>query len=266
MGGGVNEKDPISELLNEADKDKKDVKTTTKDTWPLRMPDNSKEPLDKLEEEQEEKLIPPEPQNLKDTSTKYVQEMTPAEQEVPLPDETKAAKPEAPKAQKDSLEKLLKDQEEQAKKLAPPKETTAKVKKTSLKHIQELSPAEHGGTVYKKASDTDVNSLEKMLKDQEKQKEELLPKKPLKVNKTSLKHIQELSPAENSVSTGSGKAEDSAKDSDEDPLEKMLKDQKKQREELIPDKTLKVKKTSLKNIQELSPEENAVKTKSDKEP
>lgn len=261
----ANDKDPVSELLDEADKDKK---TSVRDTWPLRMPDDSQEPLDKLKEDQEEKLIPPTPQNLKDTSTKDVQELTPAEHKVPLPAETGTAAPEPTKAEKDSLENLLKDQEEQVKKLAPPKESTAKVKKTSLEHIQELSPEEHGGTVYKKAADTAVGSLEKMLKDQEKQREKLLPKEPAKADKTSLKHIQELSPEEHGVSgtANEGKVEESTAESDEDPLEKMLKDQKRQQENPLPDKTLKVKKTSLKNIQELSPEENAVKTKSDKEP
>ncbi|MDD5598254.1 MAG: cupin domain-containing protein [Victivallaceae bacterium] len=253
----LNEKDPISALLNEAEKDKK---TPLKDTWPLRMPDSSKEPLDKLEKEQEEKLIPATPQKADDTSMKDVQELTPSEHKEPLPDELKTSTPETPKVKEDLLDKLLNEQEKQDKK----SEGTAKVKKTSLKHIQELSPEEHKGSVYKKTRAADVNSSEKVLKDQEKIQEELLPKKTLKANKTSLKHIQELTPEEHkdSVAKDKSKVDESGNNTVEDPLEKLLREEKKQRT----DQTLKAKKTSLEHIQELSPEESAVKTKSDKEP
>ncbi|MFA6714904.1 MAG: cupin domain-containing protein [Victivallaceae bacterium] len=254
----LNEKDPISALLNEAGE--KDKKTSSKDSWPLKMPDSSKEPLGKLEKEQEEKLIPTTPQKAEDTSMKEVQELTPTEHKVPLPDEVKKLTPQAPKVKEDLLEKLLSEQEKQAKKTSSQAETATKVKKTSLKHIQELSPDEHKGSVYKKAKAADVDSLEEVLKDQEKQQVKPLPKKISKASKTSLKHVQELTP-EAGKAKDKVKADDANKDVADDPLEKLLKEEKKRREDQI----MKAKKTSLKDIQELSPEENAVKTKSDKE-
>jgi len=100
------------------------------------------------------------------------------------------------------------------------------------------------------------------------QREKLIPKTPQKVEKTSLKNIQELTPSEHKTPVYKDKMKSSkvkvdSSDNDQDSLEKLLNDQKKQQEKLIPKKPLKAKKTSLKNVQELSPEEKAIPTKSD---
>jgi mannose-6-phosphate isomerase-like protein (cupin superfamily) len=169
-----------------------------------------------------------------------------------------------PDSSKVPLKKL---EREQRTKLIP--RQPQKIKKVSLEHIQDLTPKEHktpisGETttpakIKSKTTDQD-DSLEKLLRDQKKQQGKLIPKKTLKVNRTSLKHIQELKPEEHKASL---KKKGKGVESDEELLKKLLKDQKKQQEKLIPKKPLKVKRTSLKHIQELSPTEKAVPTKSD---
>ena len=142
--------DAISDLLKDDlinDKSKTQIKPkaevdpkaeTKKDSGPLKMPDSSKIPLKKLEEEQEEKLIPKKAQKIENVNLKHIQDLTSEEQQVPTRDEN--AKPANTKVKssnndQDSLEKLLNEQEEK-------KIKVSKVKKTSLKHVQELSPAE----------------------------------------------------------------------------------------------------------------------------
>lgn len=136
------EKDPIADLLKDDLEDKnKHKKKNHEDTWSLKIPDNSKVPLKKLEEEQREKLIPKAAQKVEKTSLENVQELTPSEHKVPIyNDKIKSSeiKKDSSDNDQDSLEKLLKEQE---KKLVP--EKTLKVKKTSLKNVQELTPAEN---------------------------------------------------------------------------------------------------------------------------
>ena len=141
---------------------KADPKATTKSQtengglkpWPLEMPDNSKVPLKKLEEEQREKLIPATPQKIENVKLGTVQDLTTKEEDAPIAGKTGSGKTktDSSKSDQDSLEKLLKEQEEEKKKQTSPK--VAKVKKTSLKHVQELSPAERA---VKTKSDTDPN-------------------------------------------------------------------------------------------------------------
>lgn len=100
------------------------------------------------------------------------------------------------------------------------------------------------------------------------QRDKLIPKKPQKIENVNLKHIQDLTPKEHSVPISGEKTKPSETKSktpqnNQDSLEKLLNDQKKQQGKIIPEKTLKAKKTSLKHVQELSPEEKAVPTKSD---
>lgn len=151
------EKDSISELLKDDLKDKPKIK---KGTWPLKMPDNSNVPLQKLEEEQREKLIPKTPQKIENVKLKDVQDLTPKEQEVPIRGEStkRKLKDKSSENDQDSLEKLLKDQEklEKLEKKKTTKKTTpaktvskgknvkkvSKIKKVSLKNLQKLSPAE----------------------------------------------------------------------------------------------------------------------------
>jgi len=109
------------------------------------------------------------------------------------------------------------------------------------------------------------NSKEPLKKLKKEQIEELIPMAPQKVENTSLKKVQDLTPKEHKVPIYKKKikpAKIQPLSNDQDSLEKLLKDQKKQQEKLIPKKVLKAKKTSLKNIQDLEPEEN-VPTKSD---
>ena len=148
-------KDPISDLLKDDVKDKPEAKDK-KDSWPLKLPDNSKVPLKKLEKEQREKLIPKTPQKIENVSLKDIQDLTPQEQQVPVRGEkSKPAKVKTKSNDQDSLEKLLKDQEEQQKRITPKKtipktnvskkkniKKVSKIKKVGLENIQELSPAE----------------------------------------------------------------------------------------------------------------------------
>ena len=108
------------------------------------------------------------------------------------------------------------------------------------------------------------------LKELEKeQREKLIPKKPLKIEKVNLKHIQDLTskeqqtPVRREVKT-KVKSSQNAPDS----LEKLLHDQEEQEKKIKTKKNTsgiisKKIKTNLKNVQELSPEEKAVPTKSD---
>ena len=165
--------DPISDLLKDDLSDTKSIKiktdpTTSKaapkanakpqaggESWPLKMPDSSKVPLKKLEVKQREKLLPNQPQKIENVKLKDVQDLTSKEEQVPISDEdSKPAKTkvDSSKNDRDSLEKLLKEQEEQKKKTVSPK--ISKVKRTSLKHVQELSPAERA---VKTKSDTNPN-------------------------------------------------------------------------------------------------------------
>ena len=146
------------------------------------------------------------------------------------------------------------------------------------------------------------SSKEPLKKLEREQRDKLIPRKPQKIEKVNLKHIQKLTPQEHKAPISDetakpsktknktpqngqdsleklledqkkqqkklipGKAlknKDKGVESDQDLLKRLLEDQKKQQEKLIPKKTLKVKKTSLKHIQELSPEEKAIPTKSD---
>ncbi|MBU8901391.1 MAG: cupin domain-containing protein [Victivallales bacterium] len=137
------ENDPIADLLKD-DKDKATPKVEDpNDPRALRMPDNSKVPLKKLEKEQEQQLIPTTPQKVERTSLKHIQDLTIEEHKVPI-DKVKS-KPgkviDSSETDQDSLEKLLNDQKKQQEKLIPKK--ALKAKKTSLKHIQKLEPEEN---------------------------------------------------------------------------------------------------------------------------
>lgn len=138
------EKDPIADLLRD-DKDKTTPKVEDpNDPHTLRMPDNSKVPLKKLEQEQEDQLIPTTPQKAEKTSLKHIQDLTVEEHKVPIyKDKSKPGnvKIDPSENDQDSLEKLLNDQKKQQEKLIPKK--ALKAKKTSLKHIQELKPEEN---------------------------------------------------------------------------------------------------------------------------
>jgi mannose-6-phosphate isomerase-like protein (cupin superfamily) len=148
-----------------------------------------------------------------------------------------------PDSSKVPLKKLERKQRD---KLMPRK--PQKIEKVNLEHIQKLTPQEHKATISGKTAkpsetksetpQNDQDSLEKLLEDQKKQQEKIIPEKPLK-NK------------------------DKDVESDQDLLKRLLEDQKKQQKKIIPKKLLKAKKTSLKHIQELSPEEKAIPTKSD---
>lgn len=98
----------------------------------------------------------------------------------------------------------------------------------------------------------------------------LLPQKPEKIEDTSTKNTTELTPEEQAVPTSddntrkAAPADSRQPEKEKDPLQKLLDDQKKHEENLIPKAPLKVKKTSLQHVQELSPTENAVPTKSTK--
>jgi mannose-6-phosphate isomerase-like protein (cupin superfamily) len=149
------EKDPLLNLID-------DSKKKESEKWPLELPDDPKTSLNVLEKEQREKLMPKTPQKAENVSTQGVQELSPAEHSVPVSDAVTKIEPTVKTSEKepDSLEKLLKEQEEKEKKLKEqekkddqlkedvkkmkkilPKKT-AKVKKTSLEHIQELTPEE----------------------------------------------------------------------------------------------------------------------------
>jgi quercetin dioxygenase-like cupin family protein len=160
------ERDPIADLLNETKKT--EIKPEKGMKWDLKMPDSSKVPLKKLEQEQREQLIPKAPQKAERTSLKNIQELTPQEQGIPIKGENGEKiipainKKELLRKEQDALDKILKNQ-------APP--------------VKEGS--------------NDQDSLEKLLNDQKIQQEKLIPKKTLKSKKTSLKHVQELTPEEN---------------------------------------------------------------------
>ena len=141
--------DSIADLLKD-DIEEKTKPAKASDSWPLKMPDSDKEPLKKLENEQEEKLIPNTPQKAENTSLKNVQELTPKEHKSPLStdeEKSKSIKEKSSESDQDSLEKLLNDQKKKIRKKTTqekliPKEAL-KAKKTSLKHVQELSPEEN---------------------------------------------------------------------------------------------------------------------------
>ncbi len=130
------------------------------DNSSLKMPDSNKVPLKKLEEEQRNKLIPPQPQKIENVKLKQVQDLTSKEQEVPVGGEDskpEKSKIDTSKNDQDSLEKLLKEQEDKkntAPQLSKVKPKVSKVKRTSLKNVQELSPAERA---VKTKSDTNPN-------------------------------------------------------------------------------------------------------------
>lgn len=242
LAPALDKDDPISKLLNENIEPKTKGKKQKKDSWPLKMPDSSKTPLKKLEEEQEEKLIPKKPQKAEDTSLKNIQELSEQEHKVPLRDENgniiKKAKKD--KYEGDELDKLLKEQEQQKRLHEKP---VTKVKKTSMKNVQELSPSERG---IKPLKGERENALKNLLKEEKKKGTPLKTVK--KVKKVNLGNIQELKPKEKGVKPAKGNIS---------PLEDILKEQK---EKGVPLKTVKkVKKTSLKNIQELSTKEKEVK-------
>ena len=131
------------------------------------------------------------------------------------------------------------------------------------------------------------------LKELEKeQREKLIPKNPQKIENVSLKDIQDLTPKEQQVPVRSestkSKVNDKSSENDQDSLEKLLKDQEELEKKTTPKPTApkqiapkekapaetistaknikkvsKINKVSLKNLQELSPAEKAVPTKSD---
>ena len=138
-----NEKDPLANLLE----NETDVTKEKKLKWPLKMPDDTQTPLNQLEREQREQLLPVKPQKIQNTKLKDVQIITKKEQQVPVYKDEKSKKAtgkskiKATDKEIDSLEKLLKDQEKREKDLIPKK--ALKRKKTSLKHVQELTPEEN---------------------------------------------------------------------------------------------------------------------------
>ena len=137
-------KDPIADLLKDAKDETTPKIEDPNDLNVLRMPDNSKVPLKKLEQEQEQQLIPKTPQKAEKTSLKHIQDLTVEEHKVPI-DKNKSepgkVKIDSSENDQDSLEKLLNDQKKQQEKLIPKK--ALKAKKTSLKHIQKLEPEEN---------------------------------------------------------------------------------------------------------------------------
>lgn len=221
--------DPIAKLLQENIEPKKEEKA--KDAWPLKMPDSSKTPLKKLEKEQEQKLIPKTPQKGEDTSLKNVQELSKQEHTTPLRDENGNIIKKAPKNkyEGDELDKLLKEQEQQKRLHSKP---VTKVKKTSMKNVQELSPSEKGVRPLKGERD---NALKDLLK--EEKKKGTPPKTAKKVKKVDLKNIQELKPVEKGVKPAPKNVS---------PLEDILKEQK---DKGVPPKTVKkVKKQAWKTF------------------
>jgi hypothetical protein len=139
---------------------------------------------------------------------KNVQELSPSERGIkPLKGERENA-----------LKNLLKEE----KKKGTPLKTVKKVKKVNLGNIQELKPKEKGV----KPAKGNISPLEDILKEQ---KEKGVPLKTVKkVKKTSLKNIQELSTKEKEVKPAAQKKEVQK----EDPLEKLLEEQKKRSKEL----------------------------------
>ena len=177
-------KDVIADLLNE-------TRTTTtgkNNDWPLKMPDSSKIPLNKLEQEQREKLIPSTPQKAEITSLNLVQDLTPQEQKVPIRGEKNNSSKikKTSKNNQDSLEKLLDDQKKQQKELFPTK--TSKKSMASPKN---------------KNSKSDQDLLNELLNDSNNKQKKDIPENTLKVKRTSLKHVQELSPEEKAIPTKS---------------------------------------------------------------
>ncbi len=187
---GSGKKDPLLDLLDIPENPK--PKTPG---WPLKMPDSSKIPLTTLKDEQLDKLMPPKAQKIENTKLKPVQALSPKEQVTPIYD--KAEQPgidsKTSKINQDSPDKLLKDQKKYEEKLIPGK--VLKAKKTSLKHVQELSPQERGVVVSdkkvkqpgidSKTSIDDQDSLEKLLRDQKKRDVKLISGKPVKAKKTA---------------------------------------------------------------------------------
>ncbi|MDD5728671.1 MAG: hypothetical protein PHV59_08915 [Victivallales bacterium] len=227
--------DSISKLLGTGDADTKTGKAQ-KDSWPLKMPDSSKVPLKKLEKEQEEELLPAQPQKAENTSLKTVQELTEKEHEVPLRDENGNT---SKKKADDELDKLLKEQEQ--KRRLHPKSAT-RVKKTSMKNVQELSPEEKQ---VKPLIKTRIETLKPLNREK--------PAAASKADKTSLENIQELKPEEKQVKPTNKTVS---------PLEDLLKEQDTRG--VPPKETGKVDKISLENIQELSKQEKAVKSANSK--
>ena len=115
-----------------------------------------------------------------------------------------------------------------------------------------------------KMPDSNTMPLKKL---ETKQIDKLIPQKPEKIEDTSTKGTEVLTRKEEAVPLSDDNvqkpaAADSKTTKKIDPLQKLLDDQKKHEENLIPKKPLEVKKTSLQHVQELSPTENAVQTKS----
>lgn len=126
-----------------------------------------------------------------------------------------------------------------------------------------------------KMPDSSKVPLKKLEKEQ---REKLIPKAPQKIENVSLKHIQDLTTQEQQIpirgeSTESVKVKNKSSKNDQDSLEKLLNEQEKLKEKVTPKKIIpkkknvekvsKIKKVGLENVQELSPAEKAIPTKSD---
>lgn len=131
-----------------------------------------------------------------------------------------------------------------------------------------------------KMPDSSKVPLKKLEKEQ---REKLIPKAPQKIENVSLKHIQDLTTQEQQIpirgeSTESVKVKNESSKNDQDSLEKLLNEQEKLKEKVTPkkvtpkkiipkkknvEKVAKIKKVGLENVQELSPAEKAIPTKSD---
>ncbi|MDD5697342.1 MAG: hypothetical protein PHH77_01880 [Victivallaceae bacterium] len=141
LAAPVREKDSLLDIPETAVPAKK-----SELTWPLKMPDSSKTPLETLEIEQENKLLPRTPQKAENVDVKNIQTLTPKEQAVPISaDDNKPSDAGNKKidVEQTAVEKLLKDSKKQEDQLLAKDKKTLKVKKTSLKHVQELSPVEN---------------------------------------------------------------------------------------------------------------------------
>lgn len=101
---------------------------------------------------------------------------------------------------------------------------------------------------------------------EEEQREKLIPTAPQKIENVKLEKVQDLTPKEEAVPTTSKDSTPEKTKNDQDSLEKLLKEQEGKKQSDAAPKVAKVKKTSLKHVQELSPAERSVKTKSDTDP
>lgn len=178
-----------------------------------------------------------------------------------ITEDPKSKKPDWPLKMPDSDKVPLKVlEQEQLDQLLPPK--AQKIENTSTGSTQTISPKEQAVPIYndrEKEAETSKDtqeSLSELLKDQNKYAKKIIPGKAQKFKKGLRLNIQELSPKERGVlSDEDVKRPHDSKDASkiiQDSLDKLLKSKDKYNKKVTPGKT------SLKNVQELSPEERGV--------